>query len=200
MRTLTSTLLMFLVGCSGGVALTDSTAPDTPGPTGGRPLPGPRDGGADTTLPDGGPSASPDAGPVAGDPSPAPDAGPPTPPPPPTKVSIFPPDSPWNTRIDDAPVDPKSDAYIADMGADDPLTAAWDADGDGIPYVEVGREQAMVHISYWGYPKESDPGPFPIPWDAQPDPSLDHHVIVVDRERGFLYELFKGSRNSDGSW
>jgi len=58
----------------------------------------------------------------------------------------------------------------------------------------------MVHVSYWGYPNESDPGPFPIPWDAQPDPSLDHHVIVVDRERGFLYELFQGSRNSDGSW
>jgi len=200
MRTLTSMLLALLAGCSGGVAMTDSTAPVAPGPGGGRLAPGARDGGGDTTLPDGGPSASPDAGPLAGDPSPETDAGPPPPPPPPTKVSIFPPDSPWNTRIDDAPVDPKSDAYIADMGADDPLTAAWDADGNGIPYVEVGRDQTMVHVSYWGYPKESDPGPFPIPWDAQPDPSLDHHVIVVDRERGYLYELFQGARNSDGSW
>jgi len=86
------------------------------------------------------------------------------------------------------------------MGADTPLTAAWDAEGDGIPYVEVNRSQAMVGVSYWGFPDESDPGPFPIPWDATPDPSLDHHVIVVDRQRGFLYELFQGSRNPDGSW
>jgi hypothetical protein len=192
MRTPTPILLLVLAGCSGGVALTDATAPDTPGPTTGRAAPRARDAGDDTPLPD--------AGPVAGDPSPPPDAGAPVPPPPPTKVAIFPPDSPWNTRIDDAPVDPKSDAYIADMGADDPLTAAWDTDGNGIPYVEVGGDQAMVHVSYWGFPKESDPGPFPIPWDATPDPSLDHHVIVVDRERGYLYELFQGSRNSDGSW
>ena len=102
--------------------------------------------------------------------------------------------------MDSAPVDPRSDAYIADMGADTPLTAAWDADGHGIPYVEVGRDQPRVHISYWGWASESDPGPFPVPWDAQPDPSADRHVIVVDRERGDLYELFQASRNADGSW
>jgi len=86
------------------------------------------------------------------------------------------------------------------MGADLPLIAAWDAEGDGIPFVEVNRSQAMVGVSYWGFPDESDPGPFPIPWNAQPDPSGDRHVIVVDRQRGFLYELFQGSRNPDGSW
>ena len=102
--------------------------------------------------------------------------------------------------MDGDPVDPASDAYIAEMGADDPLVAAWDAEGDGIPYVEVGKDQPMVHVSYWGYPHESDPGPFPIPTTAQPDPSLDRHVIVVDRERGFLYELFQGGPKPDGSW
>ncbi|RPH68470.1 MAG: hypothetical protein EHM78_18785 [Myxococcaceae bacterium] len=192
MRTLTPVLLILLAGCSGGVSLTDATAPTVPGPRGG-PAPEPRDAGSDALPPDAGPDAGPDGGPITGDPQPSP-------PPPPEKVSIFPPDSPWNTRIDDAPVDPNSDAYIAEMGADDPLTAAWDADGNGIPYVEVGADQPMVRVSYWGWPEESDPGPFPIPWDARPDPSLDRHVIVVDRERGFLYELFQGSRNSDGSW
>ena len=193
MRTLTPVLLILLAGCSGGVSLTDATAPTVPGPRGG-PAPEPRDAGSDALPPDAGPDAGdPDGGPIAGDPQPSP-------PPPPGKVSIFPPDSPWNTRIDDAPVDPNSDAYIAEMGADDPLTAAWDADGNGIPYVEVGADQPMVRVSYWGWPEESDPGPFPIPWDARPDPSLDRHVIVVDRERGFLYELFQGARNSDGSW
>jgi hypothetical protein len=113
---------------------------------------------------------------------------------------IFPPDNPWNTRIDSEPVAPDSDAFIADMGADDPLMAGWDKYGDGIPYIEVPADQAMVQVNFWGYPQESDPGPYPIPWGAPIDPGGDHHVIVVDRGRGFLYELFLGSRNSDGSW
>ena len=201
MRTLTPILVALVTGCSGGVALTDATAPTAPGPSQ-RPAPEPHDGGGDMPPGQTPADAGPDGGPIAGDPEPTPSPVPPAPAPPPApeRVFIFPPDSPWNTRVDDDPVDPKSDAYIADMGADDPLTAAWDADGNGIPYVEVGADQPMVGISYWGYPKESDPGPFPIPWDAQPDPSSDRHVIVVDRERGFLYELFQGSRNADGSW
>jgi hypothetical protein len=192
MRTLTPLLLVLLVACSGGVAVTDATAPTAARPDE-QPARDARDGGAGS-IPG---RTSLDAGPIAANP----DAGSaPAPPPPPAEAPIFPPDSPWNTRIDGEPVDPNSDAYIADMGADDPLTAAWDAEGHGIPYVEVDQDQAMVHVSYWGFPNESDPGPFPIPWDAQPDPSSDRHVIVVDRERGFLYELFQGSRNADGSW
>ena len=201
MRTLTPILLILLAGCSESVSLTDATAPTGPGRTG-RPMPEPRDAGGDPLSTDAGPDAGSDGGPDAGEPTPKsdPPPDPPAPPPPPKKFSIFPPDSPWNTPIDDAPVDPNSDAYIASMGADDPLTSGWDADGNGIPYVEVDADQAMVHVSYWGFPKESDPGPFPIPWGAEPDPSHDRHVIVVDRERGFLYELFEASRNSDGSW
>ena len=196
MRDLTFFLLAVLVACTGGVAVTDATAPTATRPTD-RPAPDARDGGAGP-IPGRTPQdADPDAGPAPKPPAPAP---PPPAPPPPEKASIFPPDSPWNTRIDGEPLDPNSDAYIAEMGADDPLTAAWDADGNGLPYIEVGADQPMVHISYWGYPRESDPGPFPIPWDARPDPSADKHVIVVDRERGFLYELFQGSRNADGSW
>ncbi len=113
---------------------------------------------------------------------------------------IFPPDSAWNTRIDDAPMDPRSDAYIASMGADDPLVASWDAEGNGLPYIEVGKDQAKVPVHFWGYPKESDPGPYPIPWQAPIDLSADHHVLVVDRANGWLYELFRASRNADGSW
>jgi len=113
---------------------------------------------------------------------------------------IFPPDNPWNTRIDGEPVDPNSDAYIASMGANDPLVASWDAEGNGLPYVEVGPNQAKVGMLFWGFPDESDPGPYPVPWNAPVDWSSDHHVLVVDRANGWLYELFKASRNSDGSW
>src|SRR5262249_28518378 len=71
---------------------------------------------------------------------------------------IFPPDSAWNTRIDNAPVDPKSDAYIASMGASGKLVASWDEAGDGLPYVEVPGDQKKVRVSFWGFPGESDPG------------------------------------------
>jgi hypothetical protein len=113
---------------------------------------------------------------------------------------IFPADSYWNTRIDDAPVDSRSDAYIASMGADDPLVASWDTAGNGLPYIEIGKDQAKVAVHFWGFPDESDPGPYPIPWDAPIDRSPDRHVLVVDRASGWLYELFGGSRNADGSW
>src|SRR4029453_9839789 len=108
-----------------------------------------------TPAPDAG-SASPDAG-TAAEPDPGPNeqvAG----------NGIFPPDNDWNTRIDDAPVDPRSDEYIASMGADQPLVASWDEAGHGLPYVEVDANQKKVPVSFWGHPKESDPGPYPIPW------------------------------------
>jgi hypothetical protein len=113
---------------------------------------------------------------------------------------IFPPDSAWNTRIDDAPVDPNSDAYIASMGANGKLVASWDEAGDGLPYVEVPGDQKKVAVSFWGFPDESDPGPYPIPWSAPVQIGSDGHVLVVDRDNGWLYELFKASRNADGSW
>jgi hypothetical protein len=119
---------------------------------------------------------------------------------PPAGNGIFPPDSYWNTRIDDAPVDPHSDAYIASMGANGKLVASWDEEGNGLPYVEVPDDQQKVPVSFWGFPNESDPGPYPIPWNAPVQVGTDGHVLVVDRGNGWLYELFRASRSSDGSW
>ncbi|HZJ53962.1 MAG TPA: hypothetical protein VFD38_07465, partial [Myxococcaceae bacterium] len=64
MRTLRFILVAFLAGCSGGVALTDATAPAPSGPSGGRQAPEPRDAGGDPI------DGSSDAGPLAGDPQP----------------------------------------------------------------------------------------------------------------------------------
>jgi hypothetical protein len=175
---------LFVVGCSGeaGDSAATTQSPWLPGAD--PPSTATSDAGTD-----GGALSAADAG-----------ASPDAQDPPPALAPIFPSDSPWNTRVDGQPVDPKSDAYIADMGADDPLIAAWDKDGNGLPYVEVGAGQAMVGLTFWGFANESDPGPYPIPWNAPVDPSRDRHVIVVDRYRGFLYELFRGVRNDDGSW
>jgi hypothetical protein len=178
---------LFVVGCSGGAG-DSATTTQSPGLPGMDPAsPATSDGGAGggvVSAADAGPS--PDAGGVAASQ--------------PALAPIFPSDNPWNTRVDGQPVDPNSDAYIADMGAGDPLIAAWDKDGNGLPYVEIGPGQQMVGLSFWGFANESDPGPYPVPWNAPVDPSRDRHVIVVDRYRGLLYELFRGVRNDDGSW
>ncbi len=186
MRWAPSILFVLVAACSGEAGFVTTTgAPALPGRD---PSPTPSsDGGVPTQ--DGG------AGGVT-----ATDAGASTAPAQPQLAPIFPPDNPWNTRVDGQPVDPNSDAYIADMGADDPLIAAWDRYGDGLPYVEVDAGQPMVKLTFWGYANESDPGPYPIPWSAPVDPTSDRHVIVVDRHRGFLYELYQAVRNSDGSW
>jgi len=146
-------LLLALAACGGGP---DPTNADVVHNEGLEPVP---DAGAAPTV------AAPDAG--GGAASAAPSSG------------IFPPDSPWNTRIDNAPVDPRSDAYIAAMGADDPLVASWDAEGDGLPYVEVPGNQQKVPVSFWGFPDESEPGPYPIPWNSPVAVSADHHVIFA---------------------
>ena len=86
------------------------------------------------------------------------------------------------------------------MGANGKLVASWDEEGHGLPYVEVPEGQMKVPVSFWGFPKESDPGPYPIPWNAPVQIGSDAHVLVVDRANGWLYELFQASRNSDGSW
>ena len=183
---LTTALLLSLPACDGGPDLSDGTFPRNGG------FQPPGTGGGPTTPPSPATDAgTADAGPADAGIAPAAGEG---------QSGIFPPDSWWNTRIDDAPVDPRSDSYIASMGADDPLVASWDAEGDGLPYIEVKHDQAKVPVHYWGFPKESDPGPFPIPWDAPIDRSSDHHVLVVDRANGWLYELFGASRNADGSW
>ena len=155
---------------------------------------------ADPTRPQ--PVPAPDAGsaPDAGTPA---DAGTGAQPPPSDQVDrndVFPPDNEWNTRIDNAPVDARSDEYIASMGADQPLVASWDEEGHGLPYVEVEADQKKVLVSFWGQANESDPGPYPIPWNAPVQIGSDAHVLVVDRTNGWLYELFVASRNSDGSW
>ncbi|HZJ53502.1 MAG TPA: hypothetical protein VFD38_05135 [Myxococcaceae bacterium] len=181
----TAAAVLLLGACNAGPETSDlfGIPRDRPEPTGVPETPAPPDAGSpgtDVVPADAGTDSTPDT-PSAGN-------------------GIFPPDSDWNTRIDNAAVDPRSDAYIASMGADLPLVASWDETGHGLPYVEVTGDQKKVPVSFWGHPKESDPGPYPIPWNAPVQIGSDGHVLVVDRANGWLYELFQASRNPDGSW
>ena len=111
---------------------------------------------------------------------------------------LFPADNPWNQRVDDLPVHERSDEIVGSIGRDEGLHAdfgsgRWEGGRIGIPYVTVGRNQERVPVRF-GYEDESDPGPYPIPPDAPVEGGRrsdgDRHVLVVDRARCTLYELF----------
>ncbi|QDT34996.1 hypothetical protein [Thalassoglobus polymorphus] len=119
----------------------------------------------------------------------------------------FPKDSPWNQRIDTAPVDPLSRTLISSIGITKNLFPAfgsgtWEGAPIGIPYVVISSSQPSVPIVYTAYGDESDPGPYPIPADAQieghPNEDGDRHVIVIDRDNWKLYELFRAFSIGDG--
>lgn len=121
---------------------------------------------------------------------------------------IFPDDHIWNRRVDRLPVHPQSDAWIATVGRERTLRADFGSGlfqgaPIGIPFVTVAGDQARVPIRF-EYADESDAGPYPIPPDVSieggPGSTGDRHVIVLDRSRCRLYEVYSSYRNEDGSW
>jgi hypothetical protein len=131
---------------------------------------------------------------------------------PPARCPTFPADDAWNTRIDNLAVHSLSSQYVASIGASSTLhpdfgSGVWPPGSTspiGIPYLEVGAGEPLVDIVYDAYGSESDPGPFPIPLDAPieggPSATGDRHVIVVDRYRCQLFELFDASPGPGNTW
>jgi hypothetical protein len=114
----------------------------------------------------------------------------------------------WNTPIATLLVDPNSQSYITTIGTDKGLHAdfgsgLWDGATIGIPYVTVNGSQQKVGIVL-DYADESDPGPYPVPPDAQieggPLSTGDRHVLAVDTDHCILYELYSAYPQSDGTW
>jgi hypothetical protein len=109
----------------------------------------------------------------------------------------FPADNPWNTPVDQDPVDASSDTLIARIGLTRGLHPDFGANYNGgpfgIPYVVVGGTTPGVGVTF-DYADESDPGPYPIPADAPIEGGAaaggDRHVLVIDRDHWKLYELF----------
>ncbi len=121
---------------------------------------------------------------------------------------VFPRDNPWNQDVSRAPVDPDSARLVASIGLDTDLHpdfgTVWEGHPIGIPYVVVGGRQATVPVEF-EYADESDRGPYPVPPDAPieggPDADGDRHVLVIDRDRWILYELYSARPESGGkSW
>jgi hypothetical protein len=100
---------------------------------------------------------------------------------------VFPRNNPWNQRVDRLPVLRNSDAIVRSIGASDTMHAdfgsgLWDGGPIGIPFVTV---------------------PSAAPIEGGRNADGDRHVIVVDRKRCRLYEVFaaypQGSRWTAGS-
>ena len=122
---------------------------------------------------------------------------------------IFPPDNPWNQDISNSPVDPNSANLIRSIGADAALHpdfgTVWNGAPNGIPYVVVAGTQPPVPVTFTAYGAESDPGPYPVPRDAPieggPSSNGDRHVLVIDRDRWKLYEMYSAAPvNNGASW
>jgi hypothetical protein len=108
------------------------------------------------------------------------------------RCPIFPASNPWNQRVDGLSVDPRSDAIVAAIGADQPLHPDFGT-RYGIPFTTVPGHQKRVRVRF-DYADESDRGPYPIPRDVPLEQGADSHALIVDRDRCRLYELFAAHR------
>jgi hypothetical protein len=121
----------------------------------------------------------------------------------------FPSDSLWNQNIASAPVDPNSDGIINFIGGSTHLHPDFGAglyagQSIGIPYI-VTSGSPLVTVHFNAYGDESDPGAMPIPSNAPiegyPKPGNgDRHVLVLDRDNCWLYELYSSHELKNGNW
>src|SRR5262245_17739261 len=112
--------------------------------------------------------------------------------------AVFPADNPWNRDVSRDPVDPRSDAYIANIGASRTLHPDFGSDPTyGIPWTTVPGSQPRVAGSF-DYADASDPGPYPSPPTAPLEAGGDRHVLVLDRDACRLYETFDSHFTGSG--
>jgi hypothetical protein len=112
---------------------------------------------------------------------------------------IFPANNIWNARVRDLPLDPHSPAYIESMGPGLPLHPDFGATG-GIPYAVTDGDQLVTQVTFGDGAGESDPGPYRIPDDAPLEGGEDSHVLVLDRGKCMLYELYSASHTGAQQW
>jgi hypothetical protein len=120
---------------------------------------------------------------------------------------LFPSDNWWNQDISAAPIDADSEAFIDFIGRTRTLHPDFGPPPYGIPYIGVGGGEPRVPVTFVEYGDESDNGfaserGYPIPDAARTQPNYieggragggnegDRHVLIVDRDRWLLFELF----------
>jgi hypothetical protein len=116
----------------------------------------------------------------------------------------------WNTDISPAAVDPNSENIINFIGASTTLhpdfgSGEYAGSTIGIPYQVEAATQPKVNIQLGAYAGESDPGPASVPRntliEGYPNPGNgDRHVLVLEKNGCWLYELYNAHLNSNGTW
>ncbi len=114
---------------------------------------------------------------------------------------VFPAENAWNKDISRDPVDPRSDAYMRSIGGSrlHPDFGSGRYGDYGIPITIASAREPARGVRFTDYPQESDRAPYPVPARARVEDGGDRHVLVVQRERCKLYELF-GARRAGGRW
>jgi hypothetical protein len=140
-----------------------------------------------------------------------------------TGRQVFPVTNWWNQDVSAAPVDPQSQQFIdwitnrtaANPTAVRRLHPDFGPPPYGIPYVVVDGTQARVGVTF-DYSSESDTGipglpGYPVPDEARTLPNYieggvpgggssgDRHLLMIDRDRWMLYELFATQWNPAAS-
>jgi hypothetical protein len=125
------------------------------------------------------------------------------------RCPVFPKTSHWNRRVDKLPVLGNSAQIVSSIGRDETAHAdfgsgTYNGGPIGIPYRTVSRRTKRVPVSF-DYADESNRGRYPIPRNVPIEGGRsaggDRHVIVVDRTRCRLYELFSAfPRNGGRAW
>jgi hypothetical protein len=122
----------------------------------------------------------------------------------------------WSQDISAAPVDAGSAAFIDFIGRTRGLHPDFGPPPYGIPYVGVGGAEPRVPVTFTAYGSESDAGyggvaGYPIPEKAKTEPHViegdrpgggssgDRHLLIVDRDRWVLYELYATRWNAPAS-
>jgi hypothetical protein len=123
------------------------------------------------------------------------------------RCPVLPRSNAFNQRVDKLPVAAGSATLTRAIGLDaaahpDFGSGTYACAPIGIPYTVVRRGQPRVGVAF-DYADESDRGPYPIPANAPVEGGAgsdgDRHVLVVDRDRCRLYELYGAHRLERGA-
>jgi hypothetical protein len=111
---------------------------------------------------------------------------------------VFPKTNVWNRRVDSLPVDPRSNAYLSNIPAGIGVHPDFGSfQGYGIPINVVGGSQKRKRVRF-DYGDQSDHVGYPIPKQPKIERGSDRHMLIVDRARCRLYELFAARKTSRG--
>jgi len=112
---------------------------------------------------------------------------------------IFPSTNVWNKDISALPVARNSATLIASIGLNIGLHPDFGSNpAYGIPYNIADSSTPKVSVKFT-YQSESDKGPYPIPSNPQIEQGSDRHLLIVDKDACYLYEIY-GAHYNNGSW